>query len=124
MNCVYRASSIEEADIVVGWLADQDVPAFVKNRNMAGGYVTLAVAPRGIEICVIDPTKADHAKQLLKEHQESIKSRPMGAFEKVVPVQCGECGKMVEFPGEFYGTVQSCPNCGRNVDVGDPPRFC
>lgn len=124
MNCVYRASSVEEADIVVAWLGNRDVAAFVKNRNMAGTYVTLAVAPRGVEVCVLDPGMAEEAKLLLLEHREEVQSRPRGDFEKVVPVQCPECGRMLEFPGEFFGTVQTCPDCGQSVDVGDSPNFC
>jgi hypothetical protein len=39
MNCVYRASSAEQADIVVSWLGGQNISAFVQNRNMAGECV-------------------------------------------------------------------------------------
>ena len=118
MNCVYRASSVEQADIVVAWLAEQDVAAFVKNRNMAGNYIALAVAPRGVEVCVVDPEEAATAEVLLKAHLESIKARPGGPSDKVIPILCTECGRQVEFPGELYGTVQACPSCGGNVDVG------
>lgn len=124
MECVYRASSVEQADIVVAWLGEQEIAAFVKNRNMAANYVALAVAPRGVEVCVADPTEAARADVLLKEHLAAIKARPGGSSEKVVPTVCGECGRTVEFPGELWGTVQTCPSCGRNVDVGDPPQYC
>ena len=124
MNCVYRASSVEQADIVVAWLADQDIPAFVKDRNMAGGYVALAVAPRGVEVCVTRPDDAARAETLLQDHLESIKLRPGGPADKVISVLCSECGRQVEFPGELYGTVQTCPSCGRNVDVTESPRYC
>ncbi len=124
MNCVYRASSVEQADIVVAWLAEQDVTAFVKNRNMAANYIGLAVAPRGVEVCVVDPEEADKAEILLKAQLELIRMRPGGPSDKVIPILCTECGRQVEFPGELYGTVQTCPSCGRNVDVGDPPQYC
>ncbi len=124
MNCVYRASSVEQADIVVAWLAEQDVPAFVKDRNMAGGYVALAVAPRGVEVCVTKPEDTLRAETLLKDHFELIKSRSGIPVDKVIRVPCAECGRQAEFPGELYGTVQTCPSCGRNMDVGDPPQYC
>ncbi len=124
MNCVYRASSVEQADIVVAWLAEQDVSAFVKNRNLAGDCVGLAVGPRGIEVCVVDVAEAAKAEALLKAQLELIKMRPGGGSDKVIPILCNECGRQVEFPGELYGTVQICPSCGRNVDVGDPPQYC
>lgn len=124
MNCIYRASSVEQADIVIAWLAEQDISAFVKDRNMAGNYVALAVAPRGVEICVADPKDAVRAEALLQEHLKSIKSRSGAPANKVIPVLCSECGRQIEFPSELYGSVQTCPSCGRNIDVGDFPRYC
>lgn len=124
MNCVYRASSLEQADIIAAWLDEQGISAFVKNRNMAGTYVALAVAPKGVEVCVLDDNQADQARELLKHHERSLKSRKAATQEKVIPVFCTECGRRVEFPGELYGTVQTCPSCGRNIDVGEEPQFC
>lgn len=124
MNCVYRASTVEEADIVVAWLADREIFAFVKDRNMAGNHVTLAVAPKGVEVCVADPTLAAQASELLRIHREGQMGQPMGEFEKVVPVQCPKCGSMLEYPGEFMGSEQACPNCGQDIRVGDSPHYC
>lgn len=124
MNCVYRASSVEQADIIVAWLAEQDIAAFVKDRNMAANYVTLAVAPRGVEICVADSADATKAEALLKAHQDSKRLRSGAPADKVISVLCTECGRQVEFRGELFGTVQACPSCGRNVDVGESPRYC
>jgi hypothetical protein len=124
MNCVYRASSVEQADIVIAWLAEQGIAAFVKDRNMAGNYVALAVAPRGVEVCVASPEEAAQAETLLQDHQKAIKPHPGGPAEKVIPVLCTECGRQVEFPGELYGSVQTCPSCGRNLDVLASPGYC
>ena len=124
MNCVHSASSVEQADIVVAWLSDQGIAAFVKNRNLAAESVGLPVPPRGIEICVADAQEATKAKDLLRTHLESIKSRHGATPDKVIHVLCGECGKRVEFPGELFGTVQTCPSCGRNVDVGEEAHYC
>jgi len=124
MKCVFRASSVEQADIVVAWLADQGVSAFVNDRLMAGTYATFAVAPRGIKVCVADGEDASKAENLLREHGHSIEKRRGTTPDKVIAVQCPECGRQVEFPGEFYGTVQSCPKCRSNIDVGESPRFC
>jgi hypothetical protein len=125
MNCVYRASSVEQADIVIAWLAEEGISAFVKDRNMAGNYVALAVAPRGVEVCVANSEEAVRAESLLQDHLKSIKPKTGGpGVDKVIPVLCSECGRQVEFPGELYGSVQNCPSCGRNIDVGDPPHYC
>jgi putative signal transducing protein len=127
MISVYKASSVEQADIVVAWLDERGIPAFVKNRHMAGNYATFAVAPRGVEVCVIDPEEAERAKALLADHSKAIEDRRRVTPEKVVPVMCSGCGKLTHFPGELFGTVQSCPSCGQNLDVedkGELPRYC
>lgn len=124
MITVYKASSIEQADIVLAWLDEQGIPAFVKNRHMAGAYATLAVAPQGVEVCVANPAEAEKAKELLAEHESAIKERRRESYEKIVRIQCTACGRLLEFPGEFFGTVQSCPHCGQNVDVETSPRYC
>jgi hypothetical protein len=124
MNCVYRASSVEQADIIVAWLAAQDIAAVVNNRNVAGECVGLAVGPRGIEVSVADSEEAAKAEVLLKAHLESIKMRPVDTSEKMISILCTECGRPADFPEELYGTVQNCPSCGRNVDVVDPPKYC
>ena len=124
MNCVYRASSAEQADIVVAWLEEQGVSAFVKDRHLGGDCVGLAVGPRGIEVCVVDSEEAARAEVLLKAQLELIKMRPDGSSDKVIPILCSECGRQVEFPRELYGTVQTCPSCGLSVDVGEPPQYC
>lgn len=123
MNCVYRASSVEQADIVAAWLEEQGISAFVKNRHMAGNYVSLAVAPKGVEVCVLDDKQAEQARELLTEHDRGLQARQKATHQKVVPMLCTECGRQVEFPGELFGTVQSCPSCGRHIDVGEEPRF-
>lgn len=124
MISVYNASSVEHADIVVAWLEEMGISAFVKNRLMAGGYATLAVAPRGVEVCVADPSEAEKAKKLLAEHDQSLEERRRETHERVVPVQCDKCGKLTDFPGELFGTVQTCPSCGEHVDVGEEPKYC
>lgn len=124
MKCVHRASNVLAADIVVAWLEEQGIAAFVKDRHMAGGYPTIAVAPRGVEVCALDDEQADRALELLRNHQKSLSARHAAVHDKTISVQCTECGRLVEFPGEFDGTVQICPSCGRTVDVGEEPELC
>lgn len=124
MDCVYRASSVEHADIVVAWLAEREISAFVKNRNMAGGYAPWAIAPLGVEVCVADPEIAAKARSLLGEHQQGLMGHRPHTPEKIVPVNCPECGRLTDFPGELFGSVQSCPKCGASVDVGNGPQVC
>jgi hypothetical protein len=70
---VHNAGTIEEADIVVAWLDDHGIKAMVKNRHILGTYSGLgAVSHNQVEVCVIRPEDAERARQLLKEHEESI----------------------------------------------------
>ena len=126
MNCIYRAISVEEADIVVAWLAEQGVNAFVKDRHALGTiYLFFAVAPKGVEVCVFDPQQADLARNLLANHFADLKHRPMQAPPgKVFRTTCPECGRIADFPSELYGSVQTCPHCRANMDVTEPPAVC
>ena len=124
MKCVYRATSLEQADIVIAWLSEQGIEAFVKDRNMAGGYAPWAVAPRGIEVCVVDEAQAVTAESHLAEHQKTLEVRHESTPSKLLATPCGTCGRLLEFPGELNRTVQACPYCGSTVDVGDDQRLC
>jgi len=118
MICVYHARDFGEADIVAAWLEEQGLTVHVKDRISAGIYGPMAVAPRGVQVCVIDEAAAERAKQLLAE-------RPVAAHDDAdhpleggdVEVLCGECGETAHFPLDEQGSVQSCPHCGAFVDV-------
>ena len=117
LTCVYRAMDVGEADIVAAWLGDQGVTVYVKDRN-AGSLLPLTVAPRGIEVCVVDPQQAEQAKALVREHLQQRKEKanepPMG---RMIEAVCEECGKASRFPFEQRGTVQTCPHCRQYLDV-------
>jgi len=126
MNCVHRAVSVEEADIIVAWLADQEINAFVKNRNVIGTvYVPFATAPKGVEVCVLDEEQAKRATELLAEHADELSHRPQPIPPgKVFRAVCEECGRPTDFPSELFGSVQTCPHCRANMDVDEPPTVC
>ena len=119
MICVYRAANLEEADIVAAWLADHGVTVHVKDRYAAGTMQTpLIVAPKGIEVCVVDPAHVERAQALVREHLEHRKEKTdEAASGRTIEAVCEECGKTSRFPFEQRGTVQSCPHCRQYVDV-------
>jgi hypothetical protein len=125
-NCVYRAASVEEADIIVAWLAERSVQAFVKDRHAIGTiYLAFAAAPKGVEVCVLDPAQAGEARKLLQMHFDELSHRPQPVPPgKVFRAVCEECGRPTDFPSELYGSVQTCPNCRANMDVNEPPAVC
>jgi hypothetical protein len=118
MICVYHARDFGEADIVAAWLAEQGLTVHVKDRLSAGIYGPLVVAPRGIQVCVLDQTSADRAKELLaqREAQTPAASQPSAAGPDV-EVDCEDCGRTSHFPASEQGSVQSCPHCRAFVDV-------
>lgn len=119
MVCVHRARSVGEADVVAAWLEEHGIPAFVKNRH---SVATLPVpslsAPRGVEVCVADDEAAERARELLAEHAREVAEQSRATRSSApVEVTCEDCGRSSVFPPTQRGTVQSCPNCGSNVDV-------
>lgn len=117
--CVYRALDIGEADIIVAWLADQGIDAQIKNAFTVSAFQTpLLAAPQGVEVCVPDPADADRAMDLLRDHRDEIEQRrDAGATGATITATCEECGRDVEFPSELRDTVQTCPLCGKHIDV-------
>ncbi|MDO8630875.1 MAG: DUF2007 domain-containing protein [Phycisphaerales bacterium] len=125
-SCVYRAASVEQADIIVAWLAERGVNAFVKDRHVIGTvYVPFATAPKGVEVCVLDGEQAKRATELLSEHADELSHRPQPIPPgKVFRAVCEECGRPTDFPSELFGSVQTCPHCRANMDVNEPPAVC
>jgi len=115
LTCVYRAMDVAEADIVSAWLADQEVSTHVKDRHF-GSQLPLTVAPRGIELCVVDPAQAEQVKALVREHLQQRREKA-AAPGRVIEAVCEECGKSSRFPFEQRGTVQTCPHCRQYLDV-------
>jgi len=110
---------LAEADIVAAWLEDQGITVHVKNRHAVGTMQTpLIVAPKGIEVCVVDPQQADQAKALVREHLEHRKQKlDEPAMGRTIEAVCEECRKSSTFPFEQRGTVQNCPHCRQFLDV-------
>ncbi len=118
MHCVYRALDFGEADIVAAWLEDHGIPVYVKDRLSAGIYGPLAVAPRGVQVCVVDAETAERAKVLLAERKAATPADPDAADNwNDIEVLCPDCRGVAHFPVADAGSVQSCPHCGAFVDV-------
>jgi len=119
MICVYHAADVEQAEVLVTWLAEHGIEALVKDTYAATMLPTpLIVAPRGIEVCVMDPEQAERAAALLREQfAEASAQRGPEPPGGTIEATCEECGQSARFPASQRGTVQSCPHCGRYVDV-------
>ena len=121
MICVYHAADVEQAEVLVTWFAERGIAALVKDNYAATMLPTpLIVAPQGIEVCVMDSEQAERARALLREQFAATDAQHNAApANETTEATCEECGKSARFPASQRGTVQTCPHCGRYVDV--PP---
>lgn len=115
---VCTASSLEEADLIVAWLASNGVDARIKDRNMVATFTwgTLAIAPIGVEIVVGDQESAGCAAKLLAERERQV-AASRGEVDKTVEAQCEECGSLSTWPARSGSRVEQCPRCRAYLDV-------
>ena len=114
--CVHKATTVEQADIIVAWLAEQGVTATIPDRDSFGTFAFGATDTEDVQICVADEATAERARALLAEHQKGHPA-PADAHGAMVEVACEECKEMCSYPAEQRGSVQECPHCGAYVDV-------
>lgn len=119
MICVYHAADMGQADIIVAWLRERGIEACVKDAFAAATLPTsLIIAPRGIEVCVMDPDQAERAALMLRGHFAATeRERGPEQTEQTIEATCEECGESAEFPFAERGTVQTCPHCREYIDV-------
>ncbi len=112
--CIRKAHSLEEASIVVAWLAEQGVDAQIADPDNPGVMAFGITDPDGIEVFVKDQATAERAEALLKEH-DSRKAPESTNGE--IEMTCNGCGKTLHFSTDLAGTTQECPECGAYLDV-------
>ena len=112
--CVRRVGTVEQADIIVAWLAEQGVEATVTDRGNPGALAFGLTDAEGFALCVADQETAQRARDLLDKHDAEHAHEPTG---DLVDVKCGECGETPTFESESEPSVQTCPDCGANIDV-------
>ncbi|MCH7705200.1 MAG: hypothetical protein IIB61_08810, partial [Planctomycetes bacterium] len=114
--CIRRTSTVEEADIICGWLAERGINAEVSDRNNPGVFAFGVTDVEGIAICVPDAQTAEKAAKLLDEHDRE-RAHTADGPSMPVDVVCDGCGETCSFPDEDRGTVQTCPHCEGHLDV-------
>ena len=116
---VYTAGNVEEANVVVAWLADRGVEAIVPERgNPALGLPN--IIPGHVEVCVAHANQLDEARKLIVEHEEHLREhlRASGAVT-LVDLTCPKCDKTISVEPGDAGQVIECPHCHEYVDVPD-----
>jgi|GEM_PF-1449444 len=119
--CIRRAATVEEADIVIAWLADRGVEAAILDRSNPGVMAFGVTDAEGIAICVTDEETAERAKGLLEEHDREKREDGEATAETVLSVTCDECGEQVDAPSGAGGATLECPHCGAYIDTPESP---
>lgn len=117
---IRRATSEEEAQLIVAWLDEHGVEATIPGRQSTGVLAFGITDDEGVGIYVANEQSARQAQGLLAEHdrqQAAVAARASGVTE--IKTRCEECNHVVSFAVELAGSVQTCPNCGAYVDVPD-----
>ena len=115
---IYRAFDMAEADMLVNWLAERGIDAVVKDRFAAGTMeVRQIVAPAGIEVCVLDISYAQTARELLDDHFAERDASQSAKSSDPVDATCEDCGKTATYPGAQRGRVERCLHCYGYIDV-------
>jgi hypothetical protein len=115
LYCIRRTATVEEADIIVTWLAGRGVEAQVVDRANPGVLAFGITDTEGIAICVADEETAEKAQALLEEHDRERADQAEGKGQ--VETTCEECGALNRFSLQQRGTVQECSECGAYIDV-------
>jgi hypothetical protein len=119
--CVYEAGTVNEADIVVAWLAQHDIEAIVPDRHTTSTLGLPDIIPGGAEVCVTDAAKFAEAQALIAEHEQALTDHLAAtAPSGTIVFSCGNCGKTVNADATDAGRVINCPHCHEYVDVPDP----
>lgn len=112
--CIRRTATLEEAAIVVAWLAEEGVEAEIADPENPGVMAFGFTDKEGIAICVADTDSAARAKKLLTEHD---RQRAASAAVEGVTVTCESCGTANPFGADVRGSVQQCMKCSAYMDV-------
>ena len=117
--CVRRTATLEEAEIVVAWLAEQGIQATIADPSSTGVIAFGVTDEEGVEVFVTDEETADRAEKLLDDHDEQMRARHASAGQGPVEVTCDECRQASTYQASDRGTVQDCKHCGAHLDVPD-----
>lgn len=106
-----------------GYLAEAvQTPMTTTTAPLTGEAV---LEPGTSEVWVIDPAKAEAAREFITEQAAAIKevrARQAKRAERTgtTTATCEECGKESEWPAGLMGSTQDCPTCGAYMDIPDP----
>lgn len=120
---VYTAASNLESSLICNMLATNGIESHVVEDVSQAGHWMFGFLP-GIHKPQIwvDRAAADCARRLIDEFERQAAARRAAGQGSgdAVDVVCEECLTICTFPAARWGYVETCPQCGAFVDVGEP----
>ena len=104
------------AQVAVLAIEEAGIQCFLQNETIVAMDWFISNAVGGIRLQVA-AENADAAKRILDEIQESKREREETSKDTWVAFHCERCKKPIAFSGISLGRVESCPKCGKYVDV-------
>ncbi len=104
------------AQLAVLALEQVDIRCFLQNETIVSMDWFMANVVGGIKLQVASQDAAE-ARRILAEIRENRIERAESTKDKWVALRCGRCKKLIAFSGPSLGRVESCPKCGKYVDV-------
>ncbi len=108
---------VAEAELMQSSLEDQGIPAYLANEHIISMDWLLSAAVGGVKLQVARED-AEEATRIVNEFQSKQRNRGGANSElQSLVFDCENCGRKIEFPGSRAGGVETCPLCGKYVDV-------
>ena len=108
---------VAEAELMQSSLENEGIPAYLTNDHIIAMDWLLATAVGGVKLQVAHED-AEAALQIVNEFQ--CKQRNRHRTNATLPnmvFDCENCGRKIEFSSARAGGVETCPLCGKYVDV-------
>ena len=104
------------AQVAVLALEEEGIQCLLQNETIISLDWFMSNAVGGVQLQV--PEKdANAAKRILDEIRDSKKLREEFTKDIWVAFYCERCKKPIAFSGLSLGRVESCPKCGKHIDV-------
>ncbi len=105
-----------QAQVAVLALEQAGIPCCLQNETLVSMDWFLANAVGGIKLQVA-VSDAERAYRILDEIRDVRRRHELANKEIWVAFRCGRCKVPVAFSGASLGRVESCPKCGKYIDV-------
>jgi hypothetical protein len=120
---IYTAGTNLEAHVIREMLMAEGIEAAVVEDESRAGVWMFGLLPQINKPQVwVEEADAERARPHLAAYEQRLVEREEAHGEgPPIVVVCEECQHTSSFPASRLGAVETCPNCGAFVDVGDDP---